>query len=226
MSADVLFQLDVRHHRIAVPERGHGPVAVGELRRRDRPAAVFLPPVQPRRHPHGERLRPVLVRMLLRVPPRQVPDVPPAERLRPVLLPVGLGDRAELLDPLLLVIETVGVVHHVPHLVPEVAQDVRPVEALHQAGALHVQRGQVGSGEVERDRDRHRLEGHAPLGGEIEAGLDPGEPHPSQLLLELLDDRLEGCSLDGETEVPDRRGPEVGFLEAVRLGGHGDKHTC
>ena len=75
-------------------------------------------------------------------------------------------------------------------------------------------------------RDGHRLEGHAPLGREIEPGPDPGEPDPAQLLLELLEDRLEAGPFDGEAEVPDRRGPEIGFVEAGGLGGHGDKHTC
>ena len=223
---DVLVQLDVRHHRVPLAQHAHDAVAVGQLRGCDRPPAVLPPPVQPRRHPHGEGLRPVLVRVLLGVPAGKVAHVAAAERLRPVLLRIGLGDRAELLDPLLLVVQPVGVVDDVPHLVPEVAQDVGPVEALHQAGPLHVQRGQVGTGEIEGDRDRHRLEGHAPLGGEIEAGVHPGEPGPVHLLLELLDDGLEGGPFDGEAEVPDRHGPEVGLLKAGGLGGHGDKDTC
>ena len=171
--------------------------------------------------------------MLLRVPPGQVAHVAAAERLGTVLLGVRLRDRAELLDPLLLVVEPVGVVDHVAHLVAEVAQDVGPVEPLDVADPLGVQCREVGPGQVEGNGDGDSLERHAPLGREVEPGPHPGHAGPAQIVPELLDDRLEGGTRDGEAEVPDRRGPEVGL---VKPGGrwcgdgfdtrHGDKHTC
>ena len=84
-----------------------------------------------------------------------------------------------------------------PHLVPQIAQDVRPVESLHVANLLGVERRQVRVREVERDGDRHRLERHPPLGGEVEARADPGEAGFAELGLELLQDGLKAGARDG-----------------------------
>src|SRR5690606_5609435 len=165
--------------------------------------------------------RPVLVRMLLGIPPGQVPHVAPAERLRGILILIRLGDGAEELDPLLGVVEAVGVVDDMPHLVPQVAQDVLGVEALDQAHLVGVHRHELGAGQVERNGDRHRLERNSPLAREVEPGTEPPDPHPHQLLQEGLDHRLQPGPLDGEPQVPDRGGPEVGFLEGGLRGGQG-----
>ena len=92
--------------------------------------------------------------------------------------------------------------------------------------------GQLGGGaellglrQVEWDGDGDGLEGDAPFAGEIEPGPDPGDPHPAELLLELGHDRLQPGSFDGESEVADRRGPEIRLVKPQRLGRHGNKHT-
>src|SRR5918994_846699 len=113
-----------------------------------------------------------------------------------------------------LMVRLVGVVHHMSHLMPQVAEDVGSVETLHMAHALGVERGQVRASQVEGDGDRHCLEGNPPLGGEIEAWPDPGDTSLPQLLRELGQDRLQTGALDGESQVPDRRGPEVGLVKA------------
>ena len=80
---------------------------------------------------------------------------------------------------------------------------------------------EIGPGQIERDGDRDRLEGDAPLGGEVEPGPHPCEADPVELLLELREDRLEAGALDGQTKVADRGRPEIRLVKPGRLGGHG-----
>ena len=61
-----------------------------------------------------------------------------------------------------------------------------------------------GPGQVERDGDGDRLERHAPLGGEVEPGPDPGEAACPELALELGEDRLQPGAFDGQAQVADR----------------------
>ena len=150
---DVLVQLVVGHRRIDRAQLAHRAVAILQLGERLRPAGVLSRPVEPGGHPDGEGLGPVLVGVLLGVPARQVADVAAAERLGAVLLPVGPGHRAEPAHPVLPVVEPVGVVDHVPHLVPQVAQEVPAAEPLDVAGPLGVERRQVRRG---RDRTGSR----------------------------------------------------------------------
>src|SRR5690606_8428368 len=97
----VLVELRRNDERLALLELCDRALAVLELRERGRALRVLRAPIAAGRHPHRERLRPVLVRMLLRVPARQVPDEPAAERLWAVGLAVRLRDRAEELHPVL-----------------------------------------------------------------------------------------------------------------------------
>src|SRR5262245_31567437 len=110
--------------------------------------------------------------MLLRVPAGQVTHEPTAERLRPVFLAIRLRDRAEQLHPRLAVVESVGVIHDVPHLVTEIAKDVRAVESFDVPDLLAVQRREIGMGEVERNADDDGAEWHAPFGREVKAWHD------------------------------------------------------
>jgi hypothetical protein len=100
----VLIQLAAGDHRILVPEGRHRTAAIDELGVGDRPAAILRPPIHPGGHPDRKGLRPVFVRVLLGIPAGKMAHVSAAERLGPVLFEVGLGDAAELLDPLLLVV--------------------------------------------------------------------------------------------------------------------------
>ena len=173
---------------------------------------------------HRKGLRPVLVGVLLRVPARQVPHMLPAERDGAVVVLVGLAHRAEELFPLRVVVQPVGVVHHVPHLVAQVAEDVLAVPPFDVPGPLGVHLLELVVGQVEGDGDRHRLEGHPPLGGQVEPRGEPAEPSASELPAELRQDRLEARSLDGQAEVADRSRPDGRFPEAGGLevwGSHG-----
>jgi hypothetical protein len=87
-----------------------------------------------------------------------------APRLGAVIVLVRLAHGAEPLDPVLAVVEAVGVVHHVTHLVAQVDQDLASALSLDHAGAVGVELGQLGVGQVERDRHRHGLERDTPLG--------------------------------------------------------------
>jgi hypothetical protein len=162
---DVLVVLGVRHERLALGDPVHRAVAELELGERGGQLRVVRTPIARRRHPDRKRLGPVLVGMLLRVPARQVAHEPPAERLRAIVLAVRLRDRAEQLHPVLVVVEPVGVVHDVTHLVAQIAEDVGAVEALDVPHLLAMQLGELGTSEIERNCDRDRAERHAPLRG-------------------------------------------------------------
>lgn len=104
------------------------------------------------------------VGVLLCVPARQVADEAAAKWLRSVVFDVGLGDRAEALDPGAVVVQAIRVVDHVAHLVAQIAEDVGGREALDVAGVLGVHRRQLGARQVERDGDRHGV-GAGVVGG-------------------------------------------------------------
>jgi hypothetical protein len=82
--------------------------------------------------------------VLLGIPAGEVADESPAERLEAVLVQVRLRDRTEELDPLLGLMEPVGVVDDVPHLVAEIAEDVGAASPLDVPAALGVQGRQLG----------------------------------------------------------------------------------
>ncbi len=208
----VFIQRIVGHQRCGIAHPRDDAIAVGKLGERHRPGPIIDMPVEARRHPDRKGLRPVLIRMLLRVPARQVPDMTPAERLRRVVVLIRLRDGTEQLDPLLRIVEPVGVVHDVAHLVAEIAQHVVPVEAFDHADPLAMELHQFGVGKVERDGDRDGLERHAPFRRQIEAGPEPDSARV-QLAQKIGDDGLEPGPFDGESEIPDGSGPEVGFLE-------------
>src|SRR5690606_1654748 len=140
------------------------------------------------------------------------------ERLWAVGLAVRLRDRAEELHPVLAVVELVGVVQDVPHLVPQVAQDVRAAEALDVADLLAVELGQLRPREIERDANRDGAERHAPFSREIEARRDLRDAACGELRAELLDDRSEPHAVDRVSEIAHRRAEEVRLAEAVRHG--------
>src|SRR5882724_12020037 len=108
-----------------------------------------------------------------------------------------------------------------PHLVAQVPQDVRPIEALHVAPIFLVDRRELRPREIEGDRDGDCLERHAPFGGEVETRLQAGESYASELLLELLENGLEPSVLDGEPQIADRGRPETGFAKGAQRGRHG-----
>jgi hypothetical protein len=222
--ADVLVELVVHHLGVAVEQRAHRPLAVLELGQRLRPGGVLPAPIGARRHEHGKGLGPVLVGMFLGVPSRQVPDVLAAEGDGAVVVLVGLTHRTEEGLPLRRVVQPVGVVDDMPHLVAEVPEDLVLVPPLHVPGPEGVHFQQFRPGQVEGDRDRHRLERDAPLRGEVEFRGQSPKARQRQLVTELLEDRLETGSFDGQAEVadgsrPQGRFPKAGVLELV--GNHG-----
>src|SRR5262249_46900575 len=110
-------------------------------------------------------LRPILIRVLLRVPARQMPYETRAKRLGPIFLLVRLRDRAEVVYPLLGFVKLVRVVDDMAQLVAQIAEGVGAAPALGVAGELRVQARQLLPSQVERNRDGDRAEGDAPFGG-------------------------------------------------------------
>ena len=162
--------------------------------KRGRQLRIVGAPIAPRRHPHGERLGPILVGMLLRVPTRQMADEPAAERLRPVLLAIRLRDRAEQLHPRFAVVEPVGVVHDVAHLVAQVAQDVGAVEPFDVPDLLAMQRREIGMSEIERNADDDGAERHAPFGRQVKTRHD--------LVMPRCASSARNSSMTGASRVP------------------------
>ena len=92
------------------------------------------------------------------------------------------------LHPLLVVVELVGVVHDVAHLVPQVAQDVVPVEALDVADLLAVQLRELGPREVERNGDRRPCRTARPTPSTGRSAASPRDAELRELRAKLLDD--------------------------------------
>jgi len=111
----------------------------------------------------------------------------------------------------------------VPHLVPQILEDVGAVKTLHVSYPFGVQGSEIRAGEIEGDGDRHGLEGDSPFGREIEPGPDPGNPELAELLAELGQDWLQPGPFEGETEIPDGGGPEVRLVKPCGFGMYADK---
>ena len=101
--------------------------------------------------------------MLLRVPAGQMPHEARAERLGPVLLLVRLRDGAKVPNPLVGLVELVGIVDDMAELVPQIAEDVGAARTFDVSAALRVIVGQLLPRQIERDRNGDRPERHAPL---------------------------------------------------------------
>ena len=82
-------------------------------------------------------------------------------------------------------VEPVGVIDDVAHLVPQVAQHVGPAAALDEAAALGVEVGQIDAGQIKGNGDGDRPERDAPLGGEVEVGPDLDDAAVGEFLLEF-----------------------------------------
>ena len=200
------------------PSIGDRPLAELELGERGRQLRIVGAPIAARRHPHGERLGPVFVGMFLRVPARQMANETAAERLRTVILAIRLRDGAEQLHPRFEVVELVGVVDDVTHLVAQIAKDVGVIETFDVADLLAVQGRQIGMSEIERNPDDDGAERHAPFGRQMKTRDDSRDAALRELGAELVDHGREPRALDHEAEVADRRAEQVGFVKNLRRG--------
>ncbi len=153
--------------------------------------------------------------MLLRVPARQMTHEAAAERLRPVLLAVRLRDRAEQLHPRFEVVELVGVVDDVTHLVAQVPQDVGAIEAFDVADLFAMQLRELRSSEIERNADDDGAERHAPFGREVKARHELRDAAARELGAKLLDHGLQARAVDREAKITDRSAEEIGFAESL-----------
>src|SRR5689334_19164489 len=115
-----------------------------------------------------------------------MPNITSAKRFGTIVLFVRLGNGAEVLDPVLALVESIRVIDHVAHLMPQVAQDIPTAQALHVAGTLEMQRRQVRTREIKRNGDGYRTERYPPFGRKIKTRPHAPNPRPLKLGLELL----------------------------------------
>jgi hypothetical protein len=94
----------------------------------------------------------------------------------------------------------------VTHLVTQIAQDVRAIEAFDVPDPLAVQLREIGMREIKRNANHDRAERHAPFGREVKARRDLRDAAARELRAEFVDHGLEPRAGDLEPKVANRRG--------------------
>ena len=179
-------------------------IDVLQLGQGDLPVAVAAAPRSPFQ-PDGERLGPVLVRVLLRVVVHaravQIADVVAAPGVRVVDVAVGAAEVAERLGPVAPAPQLKGVVDGVPRLVAEVHEHLfaRVLEEV----IVH-QPPEPWAGQVPGDVDAHRAVGGPEVVIAQVVRRDEGDPLVVQLADHLLD-ALGERSLRTQLEIADAR---------------------
>ena len=167
-------------HRLLVGDLRHQLVDVLQLLQR-RPAFVALAPVRTRRQPDRKGLGEILVRMALRVPEPKMLDEIPTRRIRPIIARIAGRRAAEQLLPAAAAVQLVGVLHHVPGLVPEDAHAFRARAAFDVDDHLALEPHQARMRQIEREGDAGRVLRAEPL------ARNPGvRPDPEAALLQLV----------------------------------------
>jgi len=198
---DVHVTLRQCHRRRRTPDPLRALLHVVQLLR-GAPPFVPLLPARVRRQPHREGLGEVLVGVLLGVPARDVHHVPSAKGVRLVGVDVGLAVVAELLAPLLGLVELVGVVEGVPRLVPQVHHDVPLVLGSRAQRIFDLK--QVGIGQVKRNPDDRHTRGAPPLVRQV--ALRPERQTLGlELFVELADEPLQEGAGEVQLQVLDAR---------------------
>src|SRR6516164_602805 len=113
-----------------------------------------------------------------------------AKRFGAVVFFVRLSHRAEVLDPILVLIEPIRVIDDVAHLMPQVAQDVPRTQSFDIAGAPEVQRRQIRTREIKRDGNTYGTERYAPFGRKVKPGPEASDVRPLQLGFKLFENRF------------------------------------
>ena len=202
--------LDVAHIRVddgqsdgglAVPDLRHDSLAIHKLGQSRRRVLVLDRPIGTGRHPHGERLGPVFIRVLLGVVSGQVAHEVRAEGDASVLVGVWPRHRTEQGGPVVVFIELVGIVDHVAHFVTKVPQDVLVILAFHDARSGLLDSPKPLIRQVEGDADGHRAVRHPPFVGEIEGRLKLRDPALGQLAAKSFDHILERPAFDAEVKI-------------------------
>src|SRR5581483_5832550 len=154
----------------------HQPVDIFELLERG-PAAIALAPVGVRLEPHRERLRPVLVRMRLRVPVAEVQHEALAVGSRHVGVGVARARAAEVALPVAPPVQLIGVQERVPGFVAQQLHALGGRAALDFEHELAFKALQPRVGEKKRNGDAGYAVGAEPfirkpeVRAEIEAAL-------------------------------------------------------
>ena len=107
------------------------------------------------------------------------------------------------------------------HLVTEVAQQVVAPRTLEETDQAGVQRDQVGSRQVEGNADGDARGRHAPLGRQIEVGLEPYDAGPLELCAKPHDAGLKAARLDRQIEVAQPRVEQALFVFGREQDRHG-----
>ena len=191
-----------RDHRIGIAELAPDAIHVEQLLHRA-PALIPLAPVGARRQPDREGLGKVFVGMLLRVPAFHVAHELARERDGFVVVAVRPPERPKLIAPFFGLVQRVRVIESVTGLMAQVHHDLpRIFNVVH----LRFEALQFGVGQVERDSDDGLHVRAAPFIGEIALGTEPMQPLGVQLVVELLDEALEGRAFQLQAELPNRLG--------------------
>src|SRR5262249_36283306 len=192
---------------------------------------VASSPAGARSQPDGERLREVLVRVLLGVGSavavvNEMADEPPAKRVGPKVITVGLAKGPKQLDPFGRLVQHVGVADGMAGLVPQQHHAVLGVFDL--ACLLLLDTGEALGKEVKRHANYRHFVRAAPAVGGINLGTK-AEAFGTKFAVQPPNVRFDGRALDLEAQFANarieqlvaNRFPTVDKLQRTRRG-----HRC